>query len=363
MPRPIILIASSVLATVLSLALHVFLHSPISPRPLSLPSSRFSVNNLLKQVEKLGEGNLLGPEDTCVGKDGKLYTATRDGWIKRLHSNGSWENWKMIGGSSLLGVTPSLNGDIIVCDADKGLLKVGDGGVTILASEVEGTKIFFADDAIEASDGIIYLSDASSKFGLDEWFLDFLEAGSNGRLLKYDPSNGKTSIVVTNISFANGVALSPDEDYLIFCETFRFRCMKYWLQGEKKGTTEVFIDNLAGGPDNINLAPDGSFWIALIGLRSWWLDLLHQLPMAKLVVAAFPTAVDLSKPMRKGAMVVNVGADGKVRRELGDSDGRVMAFVTSALEHEGHLYLGSLQTDFIGKLSIKEGKSSITYND
>lgn len=44
----------------------------------------------------------------------------------------------------------------------------------------------------------------------------------------------------------------------------RFRCLKYWLKGEMKGKTEIFIDNLPGAPDNINLAPDGSFWIALI---------------------------------------------------------------------------------------------------
>lgn len=40
--------------------------------------------------------------------------------------------------------------------------------------------------------------------------------------------------------------------------------MKHWLKGEQEGKTEVFIDNLPGGPDNINLAPDGSFWIALL---------------------------------------------------------------------------------------------------
>lgn len=31
-----------------------------------------------------------------------------------------------------------------------------------------------------------------------------------------------------------------------------------------KGQTEIFIDNLVGAPDNIKLAPDGSFWIALV---------------------------------------------------------------------------------------------------
>lgn len=36
------------------------------------------------------------------------------------------------------------------------------------------------------------------------------------------------------------------------------------MEGEKKGETEVFVDKLGGRPDNINLAPDGSFWIALL---------------------------------------------------------------------------------------------------
>lgn len=48
----------------------------------------------------------------------------------------------------------------------------------------------------------------------------------------------------------------------------RFRCLKYWLKGEFEGKTEVFIDNLPGGPDNINLLEDGSYWIALLKVRT-----------------------------------------------------------------------------------------------
>lgn len=50
--------------------------------------------------------------------------------------------------------------------------------------------------------------------------------------------------------------------YYLLCT--RFRCLKHWLVGESKGQSEIFIDNLPGGPDNVNLAEDGSFWIALI---------------------------------------------------------------------------------------------------
>lgn len=40
--------------------------------------------------------------------------------------------------------------------------------------------------------------------------------------------------------------------------------MRHWLKGINNGKTDIFIENLPGGPDNINLAPDGSFWIALV---------------------------------------------------------------------------------------------------
>ncbi|KAK8969727.1 Strictosidine synthase [Platanthera guangdongensis] len=348
-----IIIGCAVLAAVLSLILHVAINSPVSPQPFSPPSFTFKPNNLLQGVEKLGEGKLHLPEDVCVGKDGQLYTATRDGWIKRQHVNGTWEDWKMVGGSSLLGLAKSMDGDIIVCDGNQGLLKVGEGGLTVLAKDVEGTQILFADDAIEASDGSIYFSDASSKFGLQDWFMDVLEAGSNGRVLKYDPVKKRASILLADVGFANGVALSPEEDYLLVAETLKFRCLKYWLKGEKKGSVEVFVDNLPGAPDNINLAPDGSFWIALIDLRSPWLDLIHPFPLAKRSVAAFPkVARELSRTVGRRAMVINVDADGKMKTVLDDSDGRVVSFVTSALEHEGHLYLGSLYMDFIGKFPL-----------
>lgn len=81
--------------------------------------------------------------------------------------------------------------------------------------------IRFADDVIEASDGSIYFSVASTKHGLHDWNLDLLEAKPHGQILKYDPSTQHTSILLDGLYFANGVALSKDEDFLLICETFR----------------------------------------------------------------------------------------------------------------------------------------------
>lgn len=100
-------------------------------------------------------------------------------------------------------------------------MRVGEEGVTLLASEVDGSPIKLADAAIEASDGMVYFSDASSRFGFDMWIYDFFENRANGRLLRYDPRTGLTSVVLDRLHFANGVALPRDEAFVIVCESTR----------------------------------------------------------------------------------------------------------------------------------------------
>lgn len=345
-----------VLACLLAITLQIFLFSPISPVSLKLPplssSSLLPKNNILQRVIKLGDGLLLKPEDVALDKEGTLYTATRDGWIKRLHRNGSCQNWKNLNSHTLLGITITNEGDVVVCDVDQGLLKVTENGVTVLSSHVNGSKIRFADDVIEASDGSLYFSVASTKFGLHNWYLDVLEAKPHGQLLKFDPLSNETSILLDGLGFANGVAVSKDQDFLVVCETWKFRCLMYWLKGDKRGKTEIFVENLPGAPDNINLAPDGSFWIALLQLTSDGMEFVHSSRAAKHLIATSGKLVELVNGVHKKATVVNVGTDGKIIKKLEDPNARVMSFVTSAVEFEDHLYLGSLQNNFVGKLPL-----------
>ncbi|KAG0545777.1 hypothetical protein BDA96_02G391100 [Sorghum bicolor] len=268
-------------------------------------------------------------------------------------NNGSWERWRFVGGTGLLGITPSADGTMLVCDADKGLLRVGEEGVTHLASEVDGSTIRFADAAIEGSDGTVYFSDASTRFGFDRWYHDFIESSATGRLLRYDPRSGKTSVVLDGLGFANGVALPRDEAFVVVCESSRFRCMKVWLKGEKAGKAETFVD-LPGCPDNIRLGSDGHFWIALIQLRSPWLDFITRWTFTKRVVASFTGLIEWSKGTAKGAMVAQVTEDGNIVRILDDSEGKVINFVTSVTEFNGDIFLGSLATNFVGKLSLAQ---------
>ena len=46
----------------------------------------------------------------------------------------------------------------------------------------------------------------------------------------------------------------------------RVRCSKYWLEGDKKGQTEIFVENLNGYPDNIRYNGRDIFWIGLVSV-------------------------------------------------------------------------------------------------
>lgn len=85
--------------------------------------------------------------------------------------------------------------------------------------------------------------------------------------------------------------------------------------------------------------------------REGW-EFAHNSKAAKYLIATFPGTINIVGGMKTRATVVNVGADGKIIRKLEDPSGEVLSFVTSALEFEGHLYLGSLNSDCVRKLPL-----------
>ncbi|XP_047312811.1 protein STRICTOSIDINE SYNTHASE-LIKE 4-like [Impatiens glandulifera] len=234
--------------------------------------------NILRGVEKVGTGKIMGPEDVAYDAESKLiYTGCADGWIKRVRVDDlSVEDWVNSGGRPL-GLVLGPDKRLIVADANKGLLRVNENvEVEVLTDEAEGVK-FGLTNGVDASDdklglglgGTIYFTDASYKYRLKDFIWDMLEGRPYGRLLSYDPSTNQTKILLSDLYFPNGVALSQDQTFLVFCETPLRRCMKYMIEGEGKGTVEKFID-VDGFPDNIQYDRiEGVYWIGLASVSNF----------------------------------------------------------------------------------------------
>jgi sugar lactone lactonase YvrE len=52
-----------------------------------------------------------------------------------------------------------------------------------------------------------------------------LELQATGRLLSYNPKTEKTKVELAGLRFANGVALGPNEDYVLVNETIGARIL------------------------------------------------------------------------------------------------------------------------------------------
>lgn len=312
----------------------------------------YAENNRLGGVEKLAEG-CIAPEAIAIDESGYLYTGLlSDGRILRISPDGS-----VVETFAQAGVPAGLKfdavGNLVVADGKLGLISVDrSGNITVLADQVDGLPIRFADDLVIASDGKIYFTEASTKFGYDEVMADFFEHRPNGRLLVYDPVQGEARELLDQLYFANGVALSPGEDFLLINETSRYRISRYWLSGERAGTVDVFAENLPGFPDNITFNGYDTYWVALAGgpkARAGSDPILSK-PFLRKVIWRLP---GFMRPASQAeGYILALDLDGNVRLTLQDPTGETYPHTTSAIEYGGMLYLGSHKTDGIGRIPV-----------
>lgn len=329
---------------------------PIQPTAWNPPRAPrlegpFAPNERLKGVTWIAKGQLLGPEATTIDANGHVLTGTRDGLVVRLDpSTGALTRVAATGGRPLA-LAYDRAGRLLVCDATRGLLAIEPSGVVqVLATGHAGVPFGFTNALDIGPDGTVYFSDASSRFPVTQAREDVLEHGGRGRLLAYHPETGTTELLLSGLQFANGVALSGDASFLVVNETGAYRMTRYWLAGPKRGTSEPFVGNLPGLPDNVTWSPARrAFWVALFSPRVAALDLLAGTPFLRKVVHRLPLFVQ-PQPARVG-WALAIDERGAVVESLQDSSSGSFSPVTSVLEHDGVLWLGSLERDALGRIA------------
>jgi sugar lactone lactonase YvrE len=212
-----------------------------------------------------------------------------------------------------------------------------------------GSPIVFADDLDIAADGTVWFSDASARFGYEDNFYDFLEGRATGRLLSYDPASGQTRVRLTGLFFAHGVALGPDDDYVLVNESMGGRVRRLWLRGPKAGQSDLFAANLPGTPDNISFNGRDTFRVAMPALRSA-ADALAGHPLLRKVISRLPYEL-MQSGLTPISFVMGFNLHGEVVQDLQDNNASYHA-ITSANECDGSLYLGSIPMDAVGRYPL-----------
>ncbi len=226
----------------------------------------------------------------------------------------------------------------------------GDGHVTVLSTQAAGVPFHCTNDLDVAADGTIYFTDASYKFPLTQLKADLLEHRPNGRFLAYDPKTKQTRVLLSDLYFANGVAVSPDQSFVLVNDTGTYRVRRYWLAGAKRGQSDVFIDNLPGFPDGISSNGRDTFWVSLVNRRDSTLDALMPHPFLRKIVMRLPAF--MQPAIKRYALVLALDGNGHVTRNLQDPSPQCFGQIANTVEHKGMLYFGSIGESAIGRMPL-----------
>ncbi len=325
---------------------------PVAWAPPAAPelTGVYAQNSELAKIERLHVDGF-APEDVAIDTQDRIYCGAGDGRIFRFQPDGTHPEVFVNTQGRPLGLIFDHDGNLIVADALKGLLAINrEGTISVLTTEADGVPFRCANDLDVASDGTIYFTDASYKYPLTHLKDDLLEHQPNGRFMAYDPRTRQTRVLLRDLYFANGVAVSPDRSFVLVNDTGSYRVQRFWLTGPKQGQSDVFIDNLPGFPDGISSNGRDMFWLALVNRRDAALDGLHPHPFLKKVVWRLPNF--LQPNIKRYAFALGLDLNGKVVRNLQDPSPNCFAQIANVVEHKGMLYFGSIGESAIGRMPL-----------
>lgn len=332
------------------------------PKPRDTSTGAFAVNDRLSDVEIIGLGAVESPEDVILDDEDRLYCGTRHGDIVRFFPPDyqRHEVFAHIGGAPL-GMSFDRDHNLIVCIGGMGLYKVApDGTVGKLTDEtnrspmsvVDDSRLRLADDCDIAPDGRIYFSEATIRYEMHDWPVDALESRGNGRIISYDPATGRTRTEVRKLVFPNGICTAQDGRSILFAESWACRISRLWISGPKAGKVERVVDQLPGYPDNINRASDGTYWCAIMGMRSPALDVALRMPAFRRRMSRRIAPDQWLYPNLNVGCVMRFNDAGEILDSLWDRRAANHPMITSMREHKGWLYLGGITNNRIGRVRL-----------
>lgn len=367
--------------------------------PVKKLEGPLALNSKLDNAERLFENMIKGPE-SIVYSDGTLYTSLHGGLVVKIVNNAIIPFVKFgkqcdgiheehICGRPL-GLFIDASKSLYVADAYYGLYKVNTstGEVVQLVSPdtvIEGRKPKLFNSVVVAADGKVYWTDSDSNVDLKNLMYSFFGDGT-GRLIKYDPVSKSNSVLVDRLHFANGVALSQDESYVIVSETGRDQVHRHYLKGAKKGRTDVFVDGLPGSPDNIKADGKGNFYVSLVMPKDGTPAFVHNIGKYPLVrkflaqsmavvqnlftladsvfphvllkkathaVAHYETYADILPKTNRSATIVKLDKEGKIIDSLHARDNSVSKI--SEIEIVGeYAYLASPCNTYLARVKLNK---------
>ncbi|KAF7494187.1 Adipocyte plasma membrane-associated protein [Sarcoptes scabiei] len=381
-------------------------------------SGALEPNNLLAGATRMFEGQIVGPTSLAIYKD-FIYAGTAGGavWRGNLRTGNATRIAKINNemcekktwDSSLcgrpLGVRVDRQGVLYFVDAYLGLHSIHfdqDDRVQLtplLSVEQVGGKYMghlVLDEGAGTNGGhMIYITVASAKRDLTQWTSMVIEPDTSGFVVQYDTGSGSSQIIWDKLWYPTSIEITDDRTALLVAEFSSRKVLKYYIRGLKKGTSEVWVENLPGESDHLIRSADKTketYWMPIVNARNQskpnLLDFMSDKPYLRKelldLYQKIGTRIEqlgqeyqseqlerLGFTMKTGlqfyqqniannyGLILELDAQGNILGSLHSVAG-VNSFISEALEGESDspnervLYIGSFGYPYILKLIIRK---------
>ncbi|KAG2394251.1 hypothetical protein C9374_004015 [Naegleria lovaniensis] len=323
---------------------------------------------------KIGLGVLTGPESFAwdpVDQD-ILYTGIADGSIRRVNVTSGESTVFAYSVPSLNATTRATCGlsvlnepicgrvlglafdpndrNLIVADAYKGILRISFNNpsqVQVLVNSYQGVPFKMVNSIVLMPDGkTIYFTDSSLAYTRMQFVSIVLANSADSRLFKFNVETGELQLVISDLRFGNGIALSSDHSFLVINECSERRIRKYYLTGRKAGTNVVFED-IGGYPDNIKTDEDGNFLVGLYAETNADVTAIQSSTKIKNIFLQYVPPLTTLNMIPVMGLVKKLDRHGRVISVYVDRTATFVSRVSEADVHEGKMYLGSVMLPWL----------------
>ena len=291
------------------------------------------------QLTKVGVG-AQRPEDVVVSRDGRVWLSDPESAAAEALPDGTLNRVGNAGGSPN-GINMDADGRIVIANVG-GLetpggtgpvqrLDVDTGEIEVLADQIDGIPLVSSNYPHVDSQGRIWVTHSTSQSGPDAF-----SGKPDGFLFRIE-TDGALTMLATEISFANGVTLDPQEEHAYVCSTMGCHVLRFPINADGSlGEREVYgpqlgktLDDLAaarplsaeqrgqlGMTDGCGFDQEGNLWVTL--------------PMSNKVVAITPQH--------------------EVVTMIEDLEGEIMQAPTNVSwggDDMSDLYIGSIRSNYV----------------